>query len=335
MQSQLRSILILIAVCSVFVGCGSSGYEKKGTVTRMPSPSGKAYQSITWVDLADWLRHQRSPSATFPKVAGKQAAVIGTPGGRLTLTEGTRQAVFNGVNLWLAYGPKMANGKFMVHTADLHKTVLHLLKPSALPQGKRTVLIDPGHGGKNQGARNTVSGHYEKEYTFDLAIRLKPLLEKQGWRVLFTRQSDKDVSLSNRVDYSNSVKPDLFISLHFNSAGKNTSANGIETFVTTPVGQVSTLTRNYSDDPNTQHPNNGYDALNLRYALAVQQGMVRSTKLTDRGVRKARFMTVIRGQRCPAILLEGGFFSNPNEAKLVASSSFRQSLAQSIATALR
>ena len=333
----LQWLPLLLAFSLLLSGCGSPSSGKK-TQRVTPIPSGsidKRFRTTTWVHLSDWLSHHKAPVAVFPRTADKMRAVLRLQQGTLVIEEGTRLADWNGTQLWLGYGPKVENGRFFVHTADLHQTIYHLIHPPTPARpGARTIVIDPGHGGTNKGARNMVSGRYEKEYTFDIAARLKPLLEQAGWRVLFTRTSDRDLALTERVALSNKAKPDLFLSLHFNAAG-NTSARGVETYLTTPKGLVSTLTRGYSDDPNIEHPNNAHDALNLTYALAVQRAMVKNTGLADRGVRKARFMTVIRGQQCPSLLVEGGFFSNPEEARLIAGEDYRQRLARSIALALR
>jgi N-acetylmuramoyl-L-alanine amidase len=81
------------------------------------------------------------------------------------------------------------------------------------------VVIDPGHGGSNTGTRSAASERSEKYFTLDWALRVAPLLEAKGWRVWLTRTNDVDVGLTNRVAFADDHHADLFVSLHFNSAG--------------------------------------------------------------------------------------------------------------------
>ena len=77
----------------------------------------------------------------------------------------------------------------------------------------------------------------------------------------------------------------------------------------------STLTRGFADPWSELLPNNDFDAQNLQLAVRMQGALLRATGMEDRGVRRARFMEVLRGQKRPAILIEGGYLSNPAEAK--------------------
>jgi N-acetylmuramoyl-L-alanine amidase len=97
----------------------------------------------------------------------------------------------------------------------------------------------------------------------------------------------------------------------------------------------STLTRDWPDIWSQCFPNNAYDAQNLQLAVRVHSALVRAMGMEDRGVCHSRFDTVLRGQNRPAILIEGGFMSNPHEARLIESPEFRQKLAEAVADALR
>ena len=103
----------------------------------------------------------------------------------------------------------------------------------------------------------------------------------------------------------------------------------------TPTGMPSTLTRGFADVWSEHLPNNAFDVQNLQLAVRVQSALLRATGLEDRGVSHSRFDTVLRGQNRPAILIEGGFLSNPREAKLIERPEFRQKLAQAVAEALK
>jgi N-acetylmuramoyl-L-alanine amidase len=97
---------------------------------------------------------------------------------------------------------------------------------------------------------------------------------------------------------------------------------------------TSHLSRGYDDDPQQIYPNNGFDAQNVQVAFALHRAVIEHTKAEDRGLRRARFMTVLRGQNRPAVLIEAGYLSNPDEARQIASPDYRQSLAAALAKAV-
>jgi N-acetylmuramoyl-L-alanine amidase len=96
----------------------------------------------------------------------------------------------------------------------------------------------------------------------------------------------------------------------------------------------SSLTRGYNDDPDQVFPNNAFDMENLQYAVRLHRALLKAGETADRGVRRARFLAVLRGQRRPAILIEGGYLSNPDEARRIADPAYRQRLAEAVARAL-
>jgi N-acetylmuramoyl-L-alanine amidase len=96
----------------------------------------------------------------------------------------------------------------------------------------------------------------------------------------------------------------------------------------------STLKRGYVDDASLTFANNSFDAQNFLFALRLHRSLVKATGEQDRGVRRARFQAVLRGQNRPAILIEGGYLSNPREARRIADAAFREQLAETVAQAL-
>jgi N-acetylmuramoyl-L-alanine amidase len=255
--------------------------------------------------------------------------------GEVILTPTTRLASFEGMTFWLGFAPVLTEGDCLVHELDLKKNLLPLLgeaPPRLTRPGK--VVIDPGHGGENHGTRSVLPGLLEKDMTLDWALRLEPLLRNQGWEVMLTRREDRDLSLADRVQLAEDWDADLFLSLHFNSAFPQTEQAGLETFCMTPVGMPSTLTRNYEDDVNRVFLNNAHDEQNLRYAVRLHRALLQAGGMPDRSVRRARFMGVLRGQRRPAVLLEAGYLSNPEEARRVATPEYRQLLAEAVASGL-
>jgi N-acetylmuramoyl-L-alanine amidase len=136
------------------------------------------------------------------------------------------------------------------------------------------------------------------------------------------------------VLFAKERKADLFLSLHFNSAAPNETEAGLETYCLTPAGMPSTVTRGFVDDAALQFPNNAFDAQNLLLACRVHRALLEVNGHSDRGLRRARFPGVLRGQDRPAILIEAGYLSNRREARLIADPNYRQKLAEAVARAL-
>lgn len=266
-----------------------------------------------------------------------------TSNGVLVVRAGSTTAHWDGMELRLGFAPQLIEGQPFLHSVDLQKTIQPLIgcsktdlfgSISRMQGGGPIIVIDPGHGGENGGTRSSFDNHYEKDFTLDWALRLQPLLVKNGWQVLLTRTNDNDLSLSNRVLFAQERKANLFLSLHFNSAAPKETEAGLETYCLTPMGMPSTVTRGFSDDAALEFPNNAFDALNLQMAFLVHRALLDVNGHLDRGVRRARFPGVLRGQERPAILVEGGYLSNRNEARLIADPAYRQKLAEAVAKAL-
>ncbi len=258
----------------------------------------------------------------------------GSPG-HLSLLAGSHVAKWNGVELCLGFPTRLSEGHPVLNDLDARKSLDPVLSaPLRLSNPHPTIVIDPGHGGIQAGTKSTLYNHYEKEFTLDWAKRLAPLLTVQGWNVVLTRVRDEVVPLTNRVSLAESVHADLFLSLHFNSSFPRSDQSGVETYCMTPTGMPSNLTRGYEDDPNLVAPNNAFDRENLQLAMMLHRSILEGAHAADRGVRHARFMDVLKGQNRPAVLIEGGYLSNPEEAALIGSAAYRQRLAASVAGAL-
>jgi N-acetylmuramoyl-L-alanine amidase len=298
------------------------------------SPSQARSFADTWISLGRWSRESGYGALRQVGFGPAPAFELSTTSGVLVVRVHSLLASWNGLELHLGFEPEMINDHPFVHFLDLKKTVEPLLQGYAPPsETNRTVVIDPGHGGQNTGTISVTDGVYEKEYTLDWAFRLESLLATNGWRVFLTRTNDCDVSLSNRVALAEEHKADLFISLHFNSAAPSQEQTGLETYCLTPAGMPSTLTRGYEDDPALAFANNAYDAENLRLAVLLHRALLTVIR-SDRGVRHARFLGVLRGQNRPAILIEGGYLSNPAESRRIADPAYREKLAEAVAGAL-
>ncbi len=218
---------------------------------------------------------------------------IGSTNGVMVLTLGSIDAMWNGLEVRLAFEPQLIDGEIFLHGLDLQKNLEPLLCGTALTfSTNRSIVIDPGHGGANAGAKSILGNHYEKEFTLDVAKRLKPLLETNGWTVFLTRTNDVYVTNLNRVVFAELHHADLFVSLHFNSAAPDTKQNGLETYCLTPTGMPSTLTRDYSDVWSENLPNNAFDAQNFQIAVKLHSTILHATALgRSRRARRALWMS--------------------------------------------
>ena len=305
--------------------------------TPTPPAAAATNQAVeTWVALGRWCR-ANGLTAPWP-LTGVAAPgyALSTSNGVFMLRVGSQVAHWDGLELRMAFAPQLIDGQPYVHSLDLKKTLQPLVldAPARFPTSNLTIVIDPGHGGEDSGARSVLGYGYEKDYTLDWARRLGLVLATNGWHVLFTRTNDTDLAISNRIAFAEAHKAAMFLSLHFNSSAPNEQQAGLETYCLTPTGMPSTVTRGYGDDLRLAFPNNAFDAQNLQFALRVHRALLQVNGRHDRGVRRARFLGVLRGQHCPAILDEGGYLSNPPEARHIADPAYRQKLAEAVAQAL-
>lgn len=305
------------------------------TTVRVPQPMtprpGRPtpVKQTDWLPLDYWASSQRI--GDLKRLSTNQFHLI-THWGVFGLAAQARYAVFNGWKIYLGYPLRQTNGVPYIHRLDAENNLRPLVGSyHPVPAPTKTICIDAGHGGTHNGTKSVLGDYFEKTYSLDWAVRLRPLLERKGWRVVMTRTGDQTMSIDERVAVADKYNADLFISLHFNAAGKG--ARGLETYCTTPRGMPSTLTRGYSDPMRIILPNNPHNAANMHLAAKVHNSLIRNVRMTDRGIRRARFMSVIAKQKRPAILVEGGYLSDPMEARLIGSSRYRQQLAEGVAKA--
>ncbi len=296
-----------------------------------------------WTSLNRWAAaHNVAVPHRLPGLPVTSYA-LGSKNGVMVLEIGSHEATWNGVEINLGFAPEIIDGEVSLNELDLQKNLEPLLCAPPLKFGaNRVIVIDPGHGGDNHGTTSVLDKRYEKEFTLDWAKRLKPLLEQEGWKVFLTRTSDVYVTNADRVVFAEAHHADLFISLHFNSTDvdkktgkRDEKAGGLQTYCITPIGMPSTFTRGFADPWFENLPNNAFDEQNLQLAVQIQSTLLRTAGMEDHGVRRSRFDTVLRGQNRPAILVEGGYLSNPREAALIESPEYRQKLAEAVASALK
>ncbi|EEF62279.1 N-acetylmuramoyl-L-alanine amidase family protein [Pedosphaera parvula] len=289
-----------------------------------------------WIALDRWVQLNGFGTLRRLTADANPTYSFATPNGTMSVKVGSQLAYWNGLEYRLGFAPQLSNGRPYLHALDANKNFEPLLnnKPSFQWSTNRVVVIDPGHGGTDNGTKSVFNGHFEKEFTLDWAYRLQAILAAKGFTALMTRASDANLALSNRVAFAEKHKADLFLSLHFNSSLPDHTQTGLETYCLTPKGLPSNLTRGYSDNANLSFPNNYYDRDNLQYAVRLHRSLLKVNGQIDRGVRRARFLGVLQNQSRPAVLIEGGYLSNPQEARRIADPAYRQKLAEAVAEAL-
>ena len=250
---------------------------------------------------------------------------------KIRFSIGGQEVFMNNVKFVFSFKVIPHQGRYLVSRIDLGKLVDPVLRPSYIKTSNPfdTVIIDPGHGGNDPGAVN----QHGKEANYNLAVAriLKQQLEVRRFKVIMTRNSDRTLSLTERVDLANRFQNAIFISIHFNSGGRG-RAQGIETFTLSPAG-VAHYGRGPRLDDNKLRDGNTQDSANIALATAVHSTCLLKTERPDRGIRRARF-SVLTGVRHPAILLEGGFMSHSYEARLIANTTYQRTIASAIADAV-
>lgn len=250
---------------------------------------------------------------------------------RLEFSINQRDIRVNGVVVWLSYPVVLVKGKVYLSTTDVRGTLEPLLRPPRNPAGKKVkvVALDPGHGGRQPG--NQAGDELEKTHALLLARKVRSLLLASGLTVVMTRDADETVELEARPEIARKKGADLFVSLHYNGvADASSGARGLEVFCLTPAGAESTNARGDSTISTKAWPGNLNNSRNTLLAYQVQKAVMGAIETNDRGVRRARFV-VLRNATMPAILIEGGFMSDPVEARRIYSTAGRDRLARAIA----
>ncbi len=179
---------------------------------------------------------------------------------------------------------------------------------------RKTIVLDAGHGGLDLGTKANAPYCEEKRVALRTVLLTKKYLDQLGYHVILTRTSDTFIPLPMRVQRANLSRCALFVSLHYNSS-PNQEAHGIEIF--------------YCDEEKRKIRSN--KSKNL--ATKVLRSVIWKTKARSRGVKKGNFF-VIRQTKMPAILLEGGFISNPKERRKLKNGRYIDRIARGLANGI-
>ncbi|MFH0710869.1 MAG: N-acetylmuramoyl-L-alanine amidase [Pseudomonadota bacterium] len=209
-------------------------------------------------------------------------------------------------------------------------------------RSKKVIVIDPGHGGKDSGA--TGNGHMEKDIVLQVSLQLYEELRSMGYTVHMTRSNDTFIELKDRTKFANDKSADLFLSVHANAIPKGSDVNaayGIETYYLSPgrserAMRVAALEN--SEDMSEMGAYGKLSFLNVlnsekiiasnKLAIDIQKGVLNNLRkqypnIKDNGAREAPFWVLV-GAQMPAILLEIGYISNPDESARIADGKYQK-----------
>ncbi len=223
------------------------------------------------------------------------------------------------------------------------------ISPAAFPLEVRKIVLDPGHGGSDPGAR-TATGLWEKDITLDVAQRLRILLVEAGFEVLLTREKDQTVSLRERAQFANYQRGDVFVSIHFNALASR-SYRGLETYY---LGAATD--KRIERLAGTENQSSGYSLADFRRLLEGVYTHVRQKEskelaehvhrglasrllhgdpgVRDSGVKPAPFLVLVATEM-PGLLAEVSYLSNEEDARRLAEPSYRQEIARALFEGLR
>ena len=189
----------------------------------------------------------------------------------------------------------------------------------------KIVYLDAGHGGYDPGA--SYFGISEKSLTLAIQSRVKAKLEAEGYQVVTTRTSDTYVDLTDRSRAANASESDIFVSIHINASGSS-AAQGIETYYYQPYAEYPSRINA------TYHANPTRLSMSDTLANAIQSSLINATGAQNQGVKRQTF-AVLRETTAPAVLLELGFLSNPQEAARLNTSAYQETLANAIVAGIK
>lgn len=274
------------------------------------------------------LRLERSiPASTVMLKQGAQPVA--------RMGDHSREADIKGLRVFLGDAVLERSGKFYISRNDYDYRLVPRLRPDLcgpLPRQPHVIAIDPGHGGTDDGTENRTYHSKEKTYTLDVAERLKKLLTAAGYSVVLTRETDVDVPKQVRSEIANQANADLFVSIHFNSLYPNTKTGGVEIMLFPPRSQRSADSWSpgkKNDAEEAPAPVNNFNAWNTVLAGGLHRRLVDALKSGDRG-EKFEHLGVLRGLKCPGVLVESAFLSSDAEAQRLATPAYRATIAATI-----
>ncbi|EAL3843089.1 N-acetylmuramoyl-L-alanine amidase [Campylobacter upsaliensis] len=214
----------------------------------------------------------------------------------------------------------------------------------------KIIVLDAGHGGKDSGALSKNKRLKEKDIVLSTTLKIGNEFKKRGFKVYYTRTTDKFINLRDRTKIANDRKADLFLSIHANAAPNTSrakSSEGLETFFLSPARSERSKKAAEKENQGDFEEMNYFSKQSIlnflnrekivasnKLAIDIQKGVLAKTrtryKVVDGGVREAPFWVLV-GASMPAILLEIGYITHPSEGERIANKNFQDLLAKGIA----
>ena len=344
--NSLTSILVTLLLAALFMsGCATTPHHRGAF---LPAPLAAQRIRIgrtAYLPLSALVQELRAQQSVDPD-SRVWSVEVGPH--KMRVAPLIKAAVVDGAVLDLPDAPVLQEGELFLPESFWSRWFSAWVVPAPVsPAGRRlkTIVLDPGHGGRDPGAIGR-NGIREKQLTLDIALRLREILERDGFRVIMTRSDDTFISLQRRAEIANEANADLFVSIHAN-ASKRKGISGFEVYYLSDATDdharalesvengdlpVDTKARMSADTQVIVWDllNSAYRTQSRDLADAVCRGL-RSVRVPfeNRGVKSARF-AVLKGSRMPAVLIEVGFITNPSEGSSLKMPGYRQRLADGI-----
>ena len=371
-KPQLCLILVLLAApaawCVDAIALSDTSGQALGILPVVAQGDERLVPLASLVRAANWTLDQEasvhrvtSPSGCAELQAGNPFAKL--PNGfvqlRMAPSEWDGSLWVPVVNLRDLFGSEvevdLRRGGMRVHVLPVPEPVVEAepVSPDTTVQQwtLNTVIVDPGHGGKDPGCVGP-QGLEEKTVTLDIARRLASLLRSRGLQVKLTRNSDEFVPLHTRTSYANQCRGDLFLSIHCNS-WRDPQVRGVQTYFLKParseravdaaLRENSVVKLEDGSVPYQDLTEENYILLTMaisqyirdseQWAGQVLHEAAQATETESRGVDQAGFY-VLMGATMPAVLVECGYLSNPDDAAFLTSDSGRQEMAEALCNSI-
>ncbi len=318
------------------------------TLTPAQAQARPAALAVTRLGGVDYFSLREAASRLGLKAEWREKErrlVLADAASRVEFEADSREVSLNGLRLFLSRAVVGRNGVLYLSRGDYERLLLPRLRPALVgaPWPRlQVIVLDPGHGGHDNGMENKRLGLKEKLLTLEVAQRLQRLLTARGYQVVLTRTDDrplapdKPTDFRRRAELANRAGADVFVSLHFNSLYPDTKTSGTETYTFTPQDQRSDRAWSPVEPDDTEReaaPVNRFDPWSALLAQLMHREVIGALQTLDRG-QKTMHSAVLRGLHCPAVLVESIFLSNDREANLAATAPGRQRIAESLAAGL-
>lgn len=301
---DLTAVILLAAVALYATGC----QEGQNAASLAATPS----RSISGDDIVSLTAIARNLNLSVNDTTDSYVT-LGNSANTVRIFTHSRGLVFvNGRSIGRV-GQIEKKGDMLFFSKPLQTRLRASLNPlileSPAPETTRrqrsgTIVIDPGHGGKDPGAISPTNRLHEKQVNLNVARMVTRNLRRLGYRVIMTRDEDYFVELNERAAIANRAFADVFVSIHAD-ANNDPSIHGYSAYVAREASPASHVL--------------------AEHILTTMQ----DTGLDNKGLRKANFRVLVR-THCPAVLVELAFLSNPTDARLLAKDEFQTRLAKAV-----